>query len=275
MTRLPSLALALVPSLLCAGCGMGYADLTTSIVIFAIAAVVVGGAVVGFFVLRTRGTGAQHRTDDAPGWDSVDVSGIAIAVDWRFRRQLHEQLGDFAQSRKSADADDMARGIREVALALRRAETSWLYAKVVNARPASAEMARQTFRDAAEMAHSVNDRLPATPGGPAAGDPSGVAVVTLIVAARTEIPDVVDPADARVLEELLSSYVALSPRTLAQMEVIWAPEAVDGRMSLEQMRALHPDVVEIRSTTLAGRKFCASCRAPFPDAVESCPHCGA
>ena len=264
--------LASVLALGCSGCEVG--DASTSIAAFVGLLVVVGVSVVGLLVARSSGSGAQDRTAEGISWDSVDVSALVIAIDWRARRQMVEQIGDLAAARQSTVPDDMARAIREVALALRRVETSWLYATVVNHQIAERGEAEGAYREAVDAAHSRFQRLSGPEGPPTGGERDGLAVLNFVVAAKKEIFDVGNPSDADEIRQLLSAYVALSPRTLASMEVVWSPETVEERMSVGQLEMLYPELEKFDERSLPSRVFCDSCAVPYPAEYSACPECG-
>jgi uncharacterized membrane protein len=103
----------------------------------------------------------------------------------------------------------------------------------------------------------------------------GVVVVTLVVAARREIPDVSRATDAHELRRLMRELGSLTPRDLVALEVIWSPAVDQDRMSTAELEALYPELRVIEEHTVVGRVFCGYCGAPFAAELPRCPNCGA
>jgi uncharacterized membrane protein len=103
----------------------------------------------------------------------------------------------------------------------------------------------------------------------------GVVVVTVIVAARGEIPDIAHAAYAEHIRKLIRVLGGLGARRLVALEVIWSPAAEDDRMSTAELEVLYPELRRIDERSIAGRIFCGYCAYPFPAELHECPHCGA
>ena len=100
-------------------------------------------------------------------------------------------------------------------------------------------------------------------------------VVTVVVAARKPIPDVLAATNADELRSLLRELGAIRPGELVGIEVIWSPAAKDDRMSTAELEAFYPDLRRIEERTIGGRVFCGYCGSPFAEELSRCPHCGA
>ncbi|HEY8141729.1 MAG TPA: DUF1517 domain-containing protein, partial [Kofleriaceae bacterium] len=219
--------------------------------------------------------------------DEIDVSAIALGIDWRARRELQARFAELAASGDVKTREGRVRLLRETSLLLRRCEQSWLYAGVVNHSLASRETAEASFRRAAADARAryKKEVVRGDQSGVQRSDPGpqtarrtegeGVVVVTLVVAARREIVDVDDPRDARALRQLLSNLSSMVAHQLSALEVVWSPAAEDDRMSTAELETLYPDLKKIDDTSVAGRVFCTYCAGPFAAELLKCPHCGA
>ena len=240
--------------------------------------------------VKSAGNSQAVARRGGPGgalWNQIDVSGIELAIDWRARKFVQDELKRLAETGDTSSPEGLARLVRETALALRRSETAWLYAASLNASPAAPQQAESTFRKAANDARSrfrveVIRNADGSSTSREAPDVKarreegrGVVVVTLLVAARKELIDIHDISDANALKRLLDQYVALDATSLAAMEVIWSPAVEDDRMSTAELETLYPELKQIQEHTIAGRVFCAYCGGPFAAELGKCPHCGA
>ena len=245
-----------------------------------------GATMLVITLAQRAGKGSKHRSVGVQ-WGGIDVSGLMLAIDWRARRQLQERLSHLARSGDTGTPEGLARLAREVARELRKAETSWLYAAVLNATPASPQVAEETFRRAADDArarfrHEVirnadGSRKVAT--GPEvkarAEEGEGVVVITLLVAARRELLDLTEVTNADQVKQLLAQFVALDAESLCALEVIWSPAQEDDRMSTAELEVLYPELKRMREDTMIGRVFCSFCGGPYAAELGACPHCGA
>ncbi|MCB9627875.1 MAG: DUF1517 domain-containing protein [Sandaracinaceae bacterium] len=260
------------------GGGGGVAALVAGVVLYLIISMVLGH-------LRFRsGDTVRGRL---PTTNRIDVSGLMLAIDWRARKHVQGQLERLARDGDTSSRDGLARLARETALALRRAELSWLYGSVLNTLPAAPQDAERVFRKAAadarakfryELIRNANGSTRVTSGPEQRAsreEGEGVVVVTLLVAAHRELIDVADVTDANEVRHLLDQVIALDGDSLAVLEVIWSPADEDDRMSTAELEVLYPELRRINEQTLAGRVFCAFCAAPFAKELAVCPHCGA
>ena len=118
---------------------------------------VFGGAIV-LLIASTRGGGRLRRAPDEVD-DEIDVSAIALGIDWRARRELQARFADLAASGDVKTREGRVRLLRETSLLLRRCEQSWLYAGVVNHSLASRSTAEASFRRAAADARALRQLL--------------------------------------------------------------------------------------------------------------------
>jgi uncharacterized membrane protein len=224
----------------------------------------------------------------ARAWGQVDISAVQIGIDWRARRELQATLERMAQSGQTSSQGGLANLLRETVLNLQRHETSWLYAAVANYHPMSAAMAEGIFRqlgvdarsrfrqetvrnvDGQKMEHAAPEMRARAEEG------EGVVVITLIVAAKREIMDVLDVNNAQRIKALLNDLVGVAnPQTLVAMEVIWSPSAENDRLSTAELETLYQHLKKIDETSIAGRVFCQYCRFPYAAELLKCPNCGA
>lgn len=261
--------------------------------IFGVLIIIVIAIVISVIKARMRSSFNRPITYTAgipnytPPAHAVDVSAISLAIDWRTRAQLQKRLGELARSGDTRSMGGLANLLHETVVELRRVEHSWLYAGALNARPSPPQQAQQIFMNAAnEMRARFKRELVRAHDGAVRTDEAGdvrarreegqgVVVVTVIVAARGEIPDVAHAQDANHLRALMRALGAIGAHQLVALEVIWSPAAEDDRMSSAELEVLYPELRKIDERSIAGRIFCAYCAAPFPAELLECPHCGA
>lgn len=257
--------------------------------------VVVGVGVVGWMFVRSQ----RHATPLAqhPGgyvgmpaaraaWSKVDITAIRLGIDWRARRGLQQRLLELARTSDTRSKPALLRLLQQTIDAIESTRIAWLYAGVTNFHPMSPPEAQQHFRTLALAARAnfENELVRAADGqriereAPAmkarAHEGEGVIVVTLIVAARTELVDVPTP-DAGRIAAALRALRGLGPDELVALEVVWSPAADDDRMSTLELEARYPGLRKIDEGSIGGRTFCAYCRGPYPAELRQCPHCGA
>ncbi len=238
--------------------------------------------------LSGMGGGTYAPSHGARGWGQVDISAIQLGIDWRARRDLQAHLERMARSGQTGTPAGLANLLRETVLSIRRAELSWLYTAVANYHPMSAASAEGIFRQLGVDARSrfrqevvrnvdgqkTSQQADAMRARPEEGE--GVVVITLIVAARREILDVLQAQDAAKIKALLDDMVAVAnPQMLVAMEVIWSPAAENDRMSTAELESLYPHLKKIDERSIAGRIFCDYCKGPYAAELLNCPHCGA
>lgn len=248
-------------------------------------------ALVGTLRDRARARRAARHNDGhpvvTPPAGSVDVSSISLAIDWRSRAQLQKRLVELARTGDTKTAGGLASLLHETIAELRRVEHSWLYAGAVNAAPTNPGPAQQLFLSITnEMRSRFKREIVRAHGGSVRTDEpgvlrakrdegQGVVVVTLVVAARGEIPDIARAQDANHLRQLMRALGAVGAQQLVALEVIWSPAAEDDRMSTVELEAIYPELRKIDEASIAGRTFCAHCSSPYPAELLECAHCGA
>jgi uncharacterized membrane protein len=236
-----------------------------------------------------RGSGSMLPSGGGSGGPggAVDVSVLRVVVDWRERKFIQGELDRIAKSADTRSTPGLVRMLREVTVVLRRVREAWLYAGVVNARPMRAPEAEAFFQHHAQDARTrFREELIRNAGGATAArtagaleartdEGEGLVVITLIVAARGNLLDFHDLADAEQVRRCLESLGNLTSASLVAVEIVWSPAAEDDRMSSSELERLYPDVQKIRGSAMAGRVHCAYCGGPFPAELATCPHCGA
>lgn len=250
------------------------------------------GLVIVIFAARANRASSQPWTAgpvEIPNasWQQMDVTVLTFGIDWRARRALQEKLESLGKHGDTATSEGLVALLRQVVASLRAAEMSWLYAGAINASPMEAQQAEQRFRRATQDARSrfkhelrsdvdgktSSEAAPALKAKSHEGE--GVVVVTLAVAARRELRDVVDPTDAPTMREALKELSHVPPGELVALEVIWSPSAEQDRMSTAELEAFYPELEKIDESSIAGRVFCRHCQGPFAAELRECPHCGA
>jgi uncharacterized membrane protein len=241
-------------------------------------------------MMMMGGGGPAHHLGPPAGaqiWGQMDISAVSIAIDWRSRAFLQQELDRLAKSGDTKSKQGLVRLLRESCLNILRVERSWLYASVWNYHPMSPPQAEGAFRQVAQQMRSrYTQELVRSEDGQKqlrdtpemrrrAEEGEGVVVVTVVVAARQELVDLTAPQDARQLKQALSAFGALNQNDFVAMEVIWSPAAENDRMSTAELEMLYPEMRKIDEQSIAGRVFCQYCHAPFAAELMKCPHCGA
>jgi uncharacterized membrane protein len=237
-------------------------------------------------VSNRRSSSSSGAAASSVGAD-LHTSELALGLDWRARPELQQALARMAASGDTATAEGRARLLNETALALRRAELSWLYVGYQDLGWRAPSEAEKAFRNAAgdararfnrELVRNAGGQVTtgsAPPGLAARGDEGpGLIVVTVITAARRMLGEVADPRSADSIRAALDDRCAVVAGDLAAFEVVWSPAAEEDRMSSAELEQHYPDLALIDPTSIAGRVFCAYCSGPFPMELLRCPHCG-
>lgn len=255
---------------------------------FAMLAVVV-------LVLFMRSMGGADGNRGRPGpqaraWMNVDVTAVRIGIDARSREFVQRELGKIAL-RGTAQSHDLLESLRAVIRLMRKCDAAWVYGGASNYHPMSPPVAEGVFRrhtqDArskftAELVRNSRGSL-ATQAGPRyepkESEGEGVALITLVVAARREIRDFFGGRREEI-HAVLEDLENLTPRELVAVEVVWMPADPDDRMSSATLETLEPDIARLPSVPgkpgrPVGRVHCAYCRGPFAAELPTCPHCGA
>lgn len=239
-----------------------------------------------FAVLQERLRGGPARADyRAPRSERVDVSMIHIAVDARARSALQRKLDALAATSDTTTRAGLVTLLREVAIELRRAYASWVYAGARNAEPMDPQRAESLFHELVaaartgyqdELVRAVDGKVrrEATPELVARTEEGdGLVLITVAVAARGELYDIVDVVDPEQLRRALEGLSALAPHNLVAVEIIWTPAADTDRMSSVELEARYSDLKKL-DNALGGKVACGHCGGGFPEELLTCPHCG-
>lgn len=227
----------------------------------------------------------MHRAP-IPTFQNVDVSVVLIGIDWRARRFVQQRLMELAAGNTGSSAG-LTELLRQTCRLLLEVELGWLYAGAYNAEPMPQNEAHKEFlRMAQDLRSRFRHELVRNADGTSRAGPmpkvrarpeegEGVVVVSLLVAARVDLRNLLQPRDAQALKQVLTSLGRLSPAQLVALEVIWSPAAEDDRMSTAELEVLYPELRRVDERTIAGRVFCVYCGGPYAAELGQCPHCGA
>ncbi len=246
-------------------------------------------------VLFMRAVGGADRARRTPGpqaraWMNVDVTAVRIGIDARSREFVQRELGKIALH-GTAQSRDLLESMRSVIRLLRKCDTAWVYGGASNYHPMSPPVAEGVFKrhaqDArskftAELVRNASGKVAsqASPGYvPREAEGEGVALITLVVAARREIRDFFGGRREEI-NAVLEDLERLTAHELVAVEVVWMPADPDDRMSSATLEALEPDIAKLapqpgKKGKPVGRVHCAYCRGPFAAELPTCPHCGA
>ena len=244
------------------------------------------------FLVKGRTAGAPRYTTDyeayvPPEARRIDVSALMIGLDAEARPFVQKRLDELAQSGDTSSGGGLHALLHETITMLRRAELAWTYVGVLSTRPLAPEQAEALFRKTAtDLRSRFKDELVRRGDGRLATQDTpemrarehegrGLVVVSVVVAAHCEIPDVTVATDRSQVSDLVRSIGAISPADLAALEVIWSPAAENDRMSSAELEAVYPDLRRLPGADSVGRVFCAYCSGPFARELLRCPHCGA
>lgn len=245
-------------------------------------------ALVIFFVMRSRrgggGGGGGASAGRMPG--GIRVAALSLGLDWRARKDIQALLEHLAKTGNMQTAEGRAHALREVTVALRRAELSWLYVAPAPVDALAKSDAQRAFTEKASAYRSRFRRelvrneqgdvrtadAPAMQARPDEGQ--GTVVVTIVVAAKRPLSPIEAP-DASNVRQALSALGTLQANELIALEVIWSPATENDRMSTAELEQNYPEMRLIDPNSIAGRIFCAYCSGPFPMELLKCPHCGA
>lgn len=218
--------------------------------------------------------------------ETLYLSSLALGIDWHARGALQKKLAELAAQKLGGTAEGRAKMLREVVLALMRAELSWLYVACeaaslprAGAEPRFLEActrARSRFRR--ELIRDEGGELTAEAPVAVAIRPeegAGTVVVSLILVTRRPLAGWTGMADAKEIRDALSSRSSVTSKDLVAIEVVWSPAAEEDRMSTAELEQHYPELVLIDPKSIAGRLFCSYCGGAFAMELLNCPHCGA
>ena len=245
-------------------------------------------------VLFMRSVGGADRArvpgPQARAWMNVDVTAVRIGIDMRSREFMQHELAKIAKNGTS-QSRDLLESLRSVVRLLRKCDAAWVYGGSSNYHPMSPPVAEGVFKRHAQTARtkftaelirnaSGQTQSQASPGyKPKESEGAGVALITLVVAARREIRDFFGGQRAEI-NAVLEDLEKLTPEELVALEVVWMPADPDDRMSSATLQTLEPDMAKLaplpgKKGKPMGRVHCAYCRGPFAAELPTCPHCGA
>lgn len=236
---------------------------------------------------RKNAPGAPLEAARRPDDRDIDVSALMVALDARARPFVQKRLDELARAGDARSTGGLHRLLHETISVLRRSELAWTYLGVVSTKPLPRDEAEALFRRTAGDLRSrfrhelvrqdqgaiTTAEAPAVRAREHEGE--GLVVVSVVVAARTELPDVTTASDRAQTDALVRSIGAMPEPDLVALEVVWSPAAEDDRMSSAELEALYPEMKLVRGADAFGRAFCRYCSGPFARELPRCPHCGA
>jgi uncharacterized membrane protein len=225
---------------------------------------------------------------DTPSFDAVDVSVLRIALDGRARKFIQTELARIAKLADTKTPDGRLTMLREVDLLLRRSRDAWVYGGAINEPMRSLQAAKGVFdghvtdaraRFREEVVRNEQGTVATSQASetiPRSEEGAGLILVSIIVAARSELFTVAHIADGEDLRKALEAASHRPASDLVAIEIVWQPSEDTDRLSSMELEAKypHPDLIPIRGA-LVGKTFCSYCGGPFPAELVSCPHCGA
>ena len=225
---------------------------------------------------------------DTPVFEGVDVGVMRIAIDGRARKFVQTELARIAKIADTATEDGRLAMLREVTLLLRRVRDAWVYGGAVNEPMRSLDAAKAAFDGHVDDARSrfqhetvsnvqgVKTSASAPEYTRRSDEGEGVILVSIIVAARTELFTITQIGDGEELRKALEAASHRPATDLVAIEIIWEPSEENDRMSSIELEAKYPrpDLIPITGA-LVGKAFCTYCGGPYPAELVSCPHCGA
>lgn len=253
-----------------------------------------GLVVVVFYALAKSGMdrGSSYDYSSVVGsyvpFEGVDVSVLRVAVDGRARKFIQTELARIAKGADTATEEGRLAMLREVSLLLRRVRDAWVYGGAVNEPMRAMGAAKVVFdkhvddaraRFSKETIANVQGQKLLADGGdftPRSDEGAGLILVSIIIAARSELFTVSKIGDGEDLRKAIEALSNRAASDLVAIEIVWQPSEEDDRLSSIELEAKYPrpDLIPI-SNALVGKTFCTYCGGPFPAELVSCPHCGA
>jgi uncharacterized membrane protein len=217
----------------------------------------------------------------------ADVTVLRFALDARVRTFVQAELARIGKSADTATAEGRATMLREVALLLRRTRDAWVYGGAINPPMTSLDEAKRMFdqhvtdargRFVHELVRNEQGVITTanTTSTVAGAEGPGLVVVTLVIAARSELFSVRSIGTGDDLRQALESASNRTANDLIAIEIIWMPADQREQLSSIAVEARYPapDLVKLAGA-LVGKAICSYCAGPFPAELISCPHCGA
>lgn len=225
--------------------------------------------------------------DYSAGFGSIDVSVVRIAIDGRARKFVQTELARIAKVADTATEAGRATMLREVTLLLRRVRDAWVYGGAVNEpmrEPGAAKAVFDRHVDDARVkfkhttianVQGVTTAHAAPEYRPRSDEGTGLILVTLVVAAKSELFTVAHIGDGEDLRKALEAASYRSPSDLVAIDILWQPSEDSDRLSSLELEAKYPRPALIPiAGALVGKMFCGYCSGPYPAELVSCPHCG-
>lgn len=252
----------------------------------------VGGGLAAIVLIARSSSGGGASYDSyASAYvpvDAVDVTVLRIALDGRARKFVQTELGKIAQVADTSTEEGRLAMLRDVTLMLRRVRDAWVYGGAVNEPMRDIDAAKTAFdhhvddaraRFSQETISNVQGQKLLAPAGdytPRSDEGAGLILVSIIVAARTELFTVAHIGDGEDLRKALEAASHRPASDLVAIEIVWQPSEENDRLSSMELEAKypHPELIPITGA-LVGKTFCTYCGGPFPAELVSCPHCGA
>jgi uncharacterized membrane protein len=217
-----------------------------------------------------------------------DVSVIRIALDGRSRPFVQRELARIAGVADTATDAGRAMMLHELALMLRRLRGAWVYGGAVNEPLRDLDATKAAFDRLVDDARSrfreetisneqgITTKVAPSQYTPRSEEGPGLVLVSMIIAARSELFTINQIASGADLSAALDAASHLEARNLLAIEIVWQPSEDADRMSSIELEAKYPppELVKIDGA-LVGKKFCDHCGGPYPAECVSCPHCGA
>jgi hypothetical protein len=100
----------------------------------------------------------------------------------------------------------------------------------------------------------------------------GLALVTILIRHRCELPELPEGLDALHLALALDSSLPRDDEELAGVDVIWHPRDPSESLDEREVAAVFPELVALDAAATAR---CAACEAPVAHGHASCTACGA
>jgi uncharacterized membrane protein len=190
------------------------------IIVFLIGGVVVVG-IIAMAMKQHSGGGESYDyssvVDPYYPVDSADVSVLRIAVDGRARKFIQTELARIAKAADTSTEEGRLVMLHEVCLMLRRVRDAWVYGGAVNEPMRALGAAKVTFdkhvndaraRFTKETISNVQGQVTQSDGGqftPRSDEGAGLILVSLIVAARSELFTVSQIGDGEDLRKALEA----------------------------------------------------------------------
>ncbi|HTL32287.1 MAG TPA: DUF1517 domain-containing protein [Kofleriaceae bacterium] len=263
-------------------------------VVWWLAVLFIGGVFVKIMFENAKeflgGSSAVTFKGTAPPMDTseIDVTVLRVVIDGRARKFIQTSLRQIAQSCDTSTRDGRAAMLSQVTLLLRKVRDAWIYGGARNEPMGMLRDMKATYdrhvddartRFTVETISNAQGRKLELSAGPLwfkSDEGEGVILVTIVIAARTELFTVQKIADGEDLRKALEGAGYLGPDLLVAVDVIWTPSEENDRMSTMELEARYPAPMLIPiQGALVGKTFCTYCSGPFPAELQSCPHCGA